>query len=80
MQIVFEFETQWGKFCDALYFEDENVPDETVIASMKQERLDNWIALITAPPPPLSDLVEIDGIKYEKIIIDNQTVLKPLGE
>ena len=77
MQIVFEFETQWGKFCDALHFEDDAVPDEATIAAMKQERLDNWIAVITAPTAP--DLVEIDGVQYEKIIIDGQTVLKPLG-
>jgi hypothetical protein len=76
MQIVFEFETQWGKFCDALHFEDDAVPDEETIAAMKQERLDNWIAAITAPSAP--DLIEIDGVQYEKIIIDGQTVLKPL--
>lgn len=77
MQIVFEFETQWGKFCDALYFEDDGVPDEATIAAMKQERLDNWIAAVTAPAAP--DLVEIDGVQYEKIIIDGKTVLKPVG-
>jgi hypothetical protein len=51
MQIVFEFETPHGKFCDALYFEDDAIPDEAAIEAMKQERLDNWIAVITAPPP-----------------------------
>lgn len=77
MQIVFEFETQWGKFCDALHFEDGAVPDEATITSMKQQRLDNWIAVITAPPAP--DVVEIDGVQYEKIVIDGQVVLKPVG-
>ena len=49
MQIVFEFETQYGKFCAALYFEEDAVPDEATIEAMKQERLDNWIAAVTAP-------------------------------
>jgi hypothetical protein len=77
MKIDFEFETQWGKFCDALHFEDDAVPDEATIAAMKQERLDNWMAIISAPPA--KDLVEIDGVQYEKIVIDGQTVLKPVG-
>jgi hypothetical protein len=77
MQIVFEFETAHGKFCDALYFEDDAVPDEATIEALKQERVDNWIAVITAPPAP--DYVEIDGVQYEKIEIDGQVVLKPVG-
>ena len=77
MQIVFEFETPHGKFCDALYFEDDAIPDEATIETMKQARVDNWIAVVTAPPAP--DYVEIDGVQYEKIVIDGQTVLKPVG-
>ena len=77
MQIVFEFETQWGKFCDALHLDDDAVPDDATIAAMKQERLDNWIAAVTAPPP--SEAIEIDGVQYEKINVDGQIVLKPLG-
>jgi hypothetical protein len=77
MQIVFESETQYGKFCDALYFEDDAVPDEATIEALKQERVDNWIAVITAPRAP--SYVEIDGVQYEKIEIDGQVVLKPVG-
>jgi len=77
MQIVFESETPYGKFCDALYFEDDAVPDEATIEALKQERVDNWIAVITAPPAP--SYVEIDGVQYEKIKIDGQVVLKPVG-
>jgi hypothetical protein len=77
MQIIFEVETAHGKFCDALYFEDDAVPDEATIEAMKQERVDNWIAAVTAPPPP--KYVEIDGVQYEKIQLDGQTVLKPVG-
>jgi len=77
MRIVFEVETAYGRFCDALYFEDAAVPDEATIEAMKQERVDNWIAVVTAPPAP--DLVEIGGVQYERIEIDGQIVLKPVG-
>jgi hypothetical protein len=76
MQIIFEFDTPHGKFADALYFEDNDVPDEFVIESLKQKRLSNWIAALTAPPP--SKYIEIDGVKYEKIVIDGQAILKPV--
>jgi len=52
MKIDFEFQTKYGKFCDALHFADDAVPDEAAIEAMKQERVDNWIAIITAPPTP----------------------------
>lgn len=51
MKIDFEFQTQYGKFADALWFADDQVPDETTIEAMKQQRLNNWIAAVTAPPP-----------------------------
>lgn len=77
MKIDFCVDTEHGQFCDALHFEDDAVPDEATIEAMKQERVDNWIAIITAPPAP--DYVEIDGVQYEKIEIDGQVVLKPVG-
>lgn len=77
MKIDFCVDTQYGKFCDALYFEDDSVPDDAIIEVLKQERVDNWIAIITAPPTP--QYVEIDGVQYEKIEIDGQIVLKPVG-
>ena len=49
MKIDFEFTTQYGKFADALWFPDDQVPDDATIESMKQQRLDNWIAAVTAP-------------------------------
>lgn len=80
MKIDFCVDTPHGRFCDALYFEDDAVPDEVTIESMKQERVDNWVAFVTAPPqPPLPEIVEIDGVQYEKIEIDGQVVLKPVG-
>ena len=50
MKIDFEFETQYGKFADALWFPDEQpIPSDAEIEAMKKQRLDNWIAAITAP-------------------------------
>lgn len=51
VKINFEFQTQYGKFADALWFPDDQMPDDATIESMKQERLNNWIAAVTAPPP-----------------------------
>jgi hypothetical protein len=51
MKINFEYETQYGKFGDALWFpDDQPLPSEADIEAMKLERLNNWIAVITAPP------------------------------
>lgn len=54
MKIDFQFESKYGAFCDALYFEDDAVPDEATIEAMKQERFSNWLAHIESPPPPRS--------------------------
>lgn len=48
MIINFNFETPYGKFADALHFANE-LPSDAEIDAMKQARLDNWIAAITAP-------------------------------
>jgi hypothetical protein len=48
MTIDFSFDTPYGRFSDALHFGDE-VPSDAEIEAMKQARLDNWIAAITAP-------------------------------
>jgi hypothetical protein len=48
-KIEFEFDTQHGIYRDALYLDDNHSFTEQEIESMKQERVDNWIAIITAP-------------------------------
>ena len=50
MKIDFEFETQYGIFRDALYLPDDHTFTDEEIQAMKQQRLDNWIAVVTAPP------------------------------
>lgn len=49
MKIEFSFTTRYGTFADALWFPDDQVPDEATIEAMKQQRLDNWITCITTP-------------------------------
>lgn len=47
-KIDFEINTEYGLYRDALYV-DESVSDEEIEA-MKQERVNNWISIVTAPP------------------------------
>jgi len=49
MKIDFEFETPYGKFADALWFSDGVVPSDEEVEAMKQERLNNWLALVSPP-------------------------------
>lgn len=50
IKIDFEFETAHGKFADALHLPDDHGLTDAQIDAMKQQRLDNWIAVVTAPP------------------------------
>jgi hypothetical protein len=50
MKIDFEFETAHGKFADALHLPDDHTLTDAEIQAMKQQRVDNWIAVVTAPP------------------------------
>jgi len=77
MKIDFEFTTPHGLFRDALHLPDDHTFTNEEIQAMQQQRVDNWIAVVTAPPVE-PDTVEIDGVTYEKIQIDGQTVLKPV--
>ncbi len=78
--IVFEFTTPHGVFRDALHLPADHGLSEEEINMMKQERLNNWLAIVEAPPPLPSNTVEIDGVTYEKIEVDGQTLLKPVSE
>lgn len=50
MKIDFSFDTPHGKFADALHLPDDHAHTDAEIEAMKQQRLDNWIAVVTAPP------------------------------
>ena len=50
MKIDFEFQTEHGIFRDALYLPDDHGLTDAQIEAMKQERVNNWIAFVIAPP------------------------------
>lgn len=64
IKIDFSFDTQYGVYCDALYLDDNHSFTEQEIEAMKQERVDNWIAVIETPSSeeivetPIEDIVE----------------------
>lgn len=79
MKIDFEFQTPHGVYRDALYLPDDHTYTSAEIEAMKAERVNNWIYVVENPPAPEPETVEIDGVTYEKIEIDGQIVLKPVG-
>lgn len=50
IKIDFSFDTPHGRFSDALHLPDDHGLSDAEIEAMKQQRLNNWIAIITAPP------------------------------
>jgi hypothetical protein len=50
MKIDFEFTTPHGLFRDALHLPNDHAFTDDEIQAMKQQRVDNWIAVVTAPP------------------------------
>lgn len=79
LKVDFAFDTKYGTFRDALYLPTDHAFSDEQIAAMKQERLDSWLYSIENPEVPASDAVEVDGVLYEKVEIDGQIVLKPVG-
>ena len=49
IKIIFEFDTPHGVFRDALHLPPDHTMTEEEIAAMKQQRLDNWLAIVNPP-------------------------------
>jgi hypothetical protein len=49
MVINFQFDTKYGAFKDAIHLPKNHTYTNDDIEAMKQTRLDNWIAIVTAP-------------------------------
>lgn len=49
-KIDFEFETQFGVFRDALHLPEGHGLTGEQIDAMKQERLNNWLAIVNPAP------------------------------
>jgi hypothetical protein len=58
--ILFEFDSKYGVFRDALHLSDEEFAQltEADITSIKQQRYDNWIAVIENPNPVVEESPE----------------------
>lgn len=56
IKIDFEFDSKYGVFRDALHLPEDHTYTEAEIEAMKQQRFDNWIAIIEAPPAEVIDV------------------------
>ena len=57
IKIDFSFETKFGKFADALHLPDDHGLSDAEIEAMKQQRLDNWLAIVD--PPETTSATEV---------------------
>lgn len=51
IKIDFEFDTPHGVYRDALHLPTNHGMSDAQIEALKRQRVDNWIAAVTAPPP-----------------------------
>jgi hypothetical protein len=65
MKIDFSFETQYGKFADAIILPDDHTFSEAEIEAMKQQRLDNWIAVVSYVPTE-EELAEMEALAAQE--------------
>lgn len=61
IKIDFEFQTQYGLFRDALHLPDDHGMTDEQIEAMKQERVENWVAIVSAPPAEEVTQEQVDG-------------------
>jgi hypothetical protein len=50
IKIDFEFDTPHGVFRDALHLVEDRVYSPSEIEGLKNERLNNWLAIVNPPP------------------------------
>lgn len=55
IKIDFEFESKYGTFRDALHLPEDHGLTDVEIDALKQQRFDNWIAMIETPEVGLTD-------------------------
>jgi hypothetical protein len=58
MKIPFSFDTQHGNFSDVIHLPDDHNLTDAEIEAMKQQRLENWISIVTAPIVDVAPEVE----------------------
>lgn len=69
MKINFSFDTQYGKFADAIILPDNHSLSDEAIEVLKQQRLDNWIAVVTYVPTE-EELAEMERQNIDESVID----------
>ena len=70
-QIIFEFDTQYGVFRDALYLPDDHALTDDQIQALKQERLDNWLSHVdgtAARSPEIAPFVELNADYVDNLL------------
>ncbi len=68
MKIDFEANTPHGVYRDALHLPDDHGYSDAELELLKQQRVDNWVAVVTAPAPePEVATVEIAGETYTRL-------------
>jgi hypothetical protein len=68
IKIDFSFDTPHGKFADALHLPDDHAFTGAEIQAMKEQRRDNWIAVVTAPPASEPEVTKIiAGEVYQQL-------------
>lgn len=82
IKIDFEYQTKYGVYKDALHLPDSHGLEQSEIEAIKQQRLDKWLYIIENPtdPEPEIEIVELDGISYEKTEADGKLILTPIEE
>jgi hypothetical protein len=59
VKIDFEFDSPYGVFRDAIHLPDDHGLTDDQIQAMKQQRFDNWLAIVNPPPvesPPATEV------------------------
>jgi len=60
VKIDFEANTQYGTFRDALHLPDDHNLSDAEIEAMKQQRVNNWINVVTeASNAPSTDVIDV---------------------
>jgi hypothetical protein len=68
IKIDFEYTTIYGKFSDALHLPENHTFTEVEIEQLKEERLNNWIAIVTSSDnSSQNNTIEIAGEIYYKL-------------
>ena len=55
IKIDFEFDSPHGVFRDAINLQDDHTFTDAEIEAMKQQRYDNWWAIVNPPPVDVID-------------------------